>query len=440
MEEDDDLKKAKLGEMESDNSRHKEGEVTPEEWQVSIDSMTPDERQLFERIQSEVAIRGELTSFTTVGPKEGQPPDPYYEVPVEDITPEDFQAFLKENGYSEEDNNFLNQQESNELLEARKTAIDSLIMNNSILSFPSTIPVIFPIFSDCRLPHEGVRRIIQIQEQIKSQQDKYVLAIRILNNLLSINHGVTAKGDDRSIDQEKEEEIQHSTFDELTGRYSRYFHDGKVISKLPEGSQYLVKSGYFPDNYNKWFAKAESAGYDSLFKKWFEGEKVIDLGCGARAYDMAELVLKLGAKEYIGVDKNFLSWPVNQTGKNNNIGCIAVKDDMLAFLRNEADNSATLVISGMDEFVFDTQRSETRYYLERLAKEISRVAGDHRVVGVESFPIFKELEDHGYRRRKVYRPTDFVVMEELTRSDIKANDNKLLGAIINHQLTVESPR
>ncbi|MDO8513044.1 MAG: hypothetical protein Q7S37_00885 [bacterium] len=435
-----DKAKPEESEMESDDSRQSKGEVTPEEWQASIDSMTPEERQLFERIQSEISIRGELTSFTNVEPKEGQPPDPYYEVPVEDMTPEDFQEFLKENGYSEEDYNYLNQQESNDLLEARKTAIDSIILNNSILSHPSMTPAILPVFHDCRLPHEGVRRIIQIQEQIKSQQEKNVLAVRILNNLLNLNRGIVAKGDDRKIGQEKEEEIQQSTFDELRERYSKYFHDGEANSELPEGSQYLVKSGDFPDNYNKWFVQAERAGYEHRFREWFKGEKVIDLGCGARAYDMAEIVLKLGAKEYIGVDKNFSSWPVNQRGKNENIGCIAIKDDILAFLRNEPDNSATLVINGMDEFVFDTQRSETRYYIERLAKEISRVAGDHRVVGVESFPIFKELENHGYRRKTVYRPTDFVSMEELTRKDSKTNENKLLEAIINHQLIIEPPR
>jgi len=66
----------------------------------------------------------------------------------------------------------------------------------------------------------------------------------------------------------------------------------------------------------------------------------------------------------------------------------------LVFLSEQENDSANIIINGIDRSIIDPSISANREYLERLANELSRVVGkNHVVIGMGAEMIFHNLED-----------------------------------------------
>lgn len=132
--------------------------------------------------------------------------------------------------------------------------------------------------------------------------------------------------------------------------------------------------------------------------------KIIDLGCGADVRYMVDIVCRLGASEYVGVDKynikeaivNSKKPEISQKVQKSNLQFNLVDKDMLEFLSQQPDNSANITINGVDNDILDPRNPGNKIYFPLLINEIIRVAGkDHVIFGIGCKEIFEEIHNKG---------------------------------------------
>lgn len=156
-----------------------------------------------------------------------------------------------------------------------------------------------------------------------------------------------------------------------------------------------------PQDYNRSYNE-RALGEEAVnkLKSEFSGKRVIDLGCGGReAATMINFAARCGATSYVGVDKFYSpTFPADQQEewRRGGIEVAISKEDMLVFLGGLDDNTGSILVNGIDEIIIDPSIQANRKYLDELAKEIARVAGDNAIVGIDSGPIFQRLVQLGY--------------------------------------------
>lgn len=180
-----------------------------------------------------------------------------------------------------------------------------------------------------------------------------------------------------------------------------------------------AKFSYQPTNYSKHYEEGKHGDilgrfpeYKAELEKYLKDRTIIDLGCGTWdnqdwSVEIPEYILdmaiEMGAKEYIGVDQteHIRVYPPSMDDEykdiKTEIKTVGGKEgDMLTFLSQHPDNSANIMVNGIDYIIIDQSLPANVEYLKLLAKEIKRVIGkDHRVFGLESQPIFNKLRELG---------------------------------------------
>lgn len=158
--------------------------------------------------------------------------------------------------------------------------------------------------------------------------------------------------------------------------------------------------------YNKRYDNLSKPEVESLAALVNKGT-VLDLGCGLDAWRMALFAHEqLGATRYMGIDIH-TDFPRRarfrynlKTGKKPDpVEVEFINQDMSEFLSQQPDNSASITLNGIDDYVIDPKIEGNINYVNRLAEEIARVVGDnHCVFGNNSSDIFATLEKLGYKK------------------------------------------
>jgi len=175
-----------------------------------------------------------------------------------------------------------------------------------------------------------------------------------------------------------------------------------------------VEVSFDPRTYSEQMIQAyfSNQEFREEMDKYLKNKTVIDLGCGiiADTFDeygpfhipwfVVSIASQSGASKYIGVDKNpnvvcDPSFKKNYEDKGIEIEVKGGEEgDMLVFLSEQENDSANIIINGIDRSIIDPSISANREYLERLANELSRVVGkNHVVIGMGAEMIFHNLED-----------------------------------------------
>lgn len=378
--------------------------------------MTKEEIEFRDRMQSEIGSIGKsLTSFELDFDRKDSEK---FLAKNEQHNEQLLEQLLEESGISKEWLARLLQTNSEELKNARDSADRTFQNQAAYYDHPVLIPFGYNDFEDCKDQKDTVRLAMQKLEGIGLFLKYVGRTIRIIDCAI----GIKKERGEFKIEETKPAEEEILTFDSLTDHYSDYFDDQGKVKPPDWSSRPFVDSEAFAENYNKWWP---GLGQERL-SRVFSGKKVIDLGCGGSdAMTMARCVIGVGAKAYIGVDKFNNPQNVNDYGRENNLPCIAVMDDLLTFLEKEPDNSAVIVANGLDEFVFNLRNPSTVSYMEKLASEISRVSGPNEIVGIESFPIFSQLKKLGYSSSWFSYSSEFTSIESFSRLNVP-KPNKLL--------------
>jgi SAM-dependent methyltransferase len=198
------------------------------------------------------------------------------------------------------------------------------------------------------------------------------------------------------------------------GVYASETEESKVNDSLSSDSAYSESTIFLLQKDEKeseeiWKNRVE------ILKKAFKDKVVVDLGSGAGG-SIYWLASALGAKAYIGVDKNnanlffgrngpFGSRTIGQAGMFNIRGKFGnpepilysiVQEDMVSFLKRLPDNSVSLVAYGIDGFVFDkTPEDKIREICCEMGRVIAVDGGYLNGVETIIFPQVRGDESRG---------------------------------------------
>ncbi|MEI8270847.1 MAG: hypothetical protein WCG45_05785, partial [bacterium] len=115
----------------------------------------------------------------------------------------------------------------------------------------------------------------------------------------------------------------------------------------------------------------------SLLKSRVKDQTLVDLGSGEEIFSILPWLKEAGISEFVGVDKfpnKDLSWYQDKI-KQNDLNGNYFKDDMLLFLAKLPDESANVMINGIDHTIISNNE-----YWEKLKQEIRRVIPKYGVV------------------------------------------------------------
>lgn len=184
---------------------------------------------------------------------------------------------------------------------------------------------------------------------------------------------------------------------EVEGQWKRYAPpDGPLMDLLVNygGTPFSVKEG------------KSSKQLTAFYRQKFQNGVLFDLGAGTeRSYTaMSEFAYLTGIKEYVAVDKyqNFSTLHSRYA-----LQCLEMKygkvdmkidfvnADMLYFLANQAGNSASIAINGVDDLCITPFNYESAGYVDELMKQMARVLEPGGLVFGANSPHIKALDMFG---------------------------------------------
>ena len=112
------------------------------------------------------------------------------------------------------------------------------------------------------------------------------------------------------------------------------------------------------------------SGRPQFLKSYLKDQVVTDLGCGYVKKGLPDVLLKMGAKKYVGVDPAFvMDDSVTHEGKVER-----KRSDALTYLRDMEDGSSVVMANWIfNEPLGQASTSEKSEYLKRVMREIYRV-------------------------------------------------------------------
>ena len=154
-----------------------------------------------------------------------------------------------------------------------------------------------------------------------------------------------------------------------------------------------VKTNSFGESFSNYSHILENPEAKRIFHDLLDGKPLIDLGSGKPGSSVVILAHESGASKYVGVDKFKIYEEKKIPSKHSEFTEEYVPEDMLKYVFHLPDNSANVVINGINyEIINDGE------YIKTLIGEIARIVPPNGVaMGFES-PFLQNLREFGFKK------------------------------------------